>query len=232
MEVLTILPNILKLFLQIFLIQSQIRPQRIITEGMAYYMTFLWYVIHSIHICASVRPGPGYVKMCRPGITTNQAKDQAIMSNMTYYPGVLVSAHFRHITRISNKSNLPYFSYGSGEAETWSGRPIVVMTTVAYATIFDPMLRVAWGWAGWQAAKNLSGFQKSARCGCVLPVVRYYAQDWVCRQLASDQYNSILRKNLRILATCVKSAIFCIICAMRGQSWASHPIPSPKICPI
>lgn len=78
--------------------------------------------------------------------------------------------------------------------------------------------RVAWGWAGWLAAKNLSGFQKSARCGRVLPVVRYYAQDWLSRQLASDQYNSILRKNLRILETCVKSATFCIISVMRGRS--------------
>lgn len=131
---------------------------------------------------------------------------------------VLVSAHFRHITSISNKSNLPYFSYGSGEAWTWSSRPIVAPTTVAYATIFEVMPRVGQDQAGWQAAKNLSGFQKSARCGRVLPVARYHAQDWVCRQLASNQYNSILRKNLRILATCVKSATFCIISAMRGQA--------------
>lgn len=161
---------------------------------------------------------PGSVKLWRPGIITIQAKDQAIMSNMTYYMDALVYTHFRHITRISNKSNLPYYGHGSGKAETWSGRPIVVMTTVAYATIFDSMQRVAWGWAGWQAAKNLSGFQKSVRCGRVLPVAGYHAQDWVCRQLPADRYNSILRKNLRILATCVKSATFCIISVMRGQA--------------
>lgn len=160
----------------------------------------------------------GFVKMCRPGITTIQAKDQAIMSNMTYYRGLLVPAYFRHITRISNKSNLPYFTAGISKAETSSGRPIVVITTVAYATIFDPMPRVGQDQAGWQPAKNLSGFQKSARCGCVLPVAGYHAQDWVCRQLPADQYNSILRKNLRILATCVKSATFCIISVMRGQA--------------
>lgn len=41
MDVLTILPNIFKLFLQIFLRWSQIRPQGIRNESMAYYMTFL-----------------------------------------------------------------------------------------------------------------------------------------------------------------------------------------------
>lgn len=161
---------------------------------------------------------PGSVKSWRPGVDTIQPNDQAIMSNMTYYPGVLVSAHFRHISRISNKSNLPYFTAGLGEAATSSGRPIVAQTTVAYATIFEAMPRTGRDQAGWQAAKNLSGFQKSARCGRVLPVAGYHAQDWVCRQLASEQYNSILRKNLRILATCVKSATFCIISAMQGQS--------------
>lgn len=91
---------------------------------------------------------------------------------------------------------------------------------VAYATIDQDqaMPRVGQDQAGWQAAKNLSGFQKSARCGRVLLVAGYHAQDWVCRLFASDQYNSILRKNLRILATCVKSATFCIISAMRGQA--------------
>lgn len=172
-------------------------------------MQFLCYVIHLIHICASGRPGYWFRKMCRPGITTNQAKDQAIMSNMTYYPGVLVCAYFRHITRISNKSNLPYFTAVVGEAETWSGRPIVVMTTVAYATIFDPMPRVAWGWAGWQAAKNLSGFQKSARCGC--DWARVYAQGGVSRHAGISQLFclAINSSNFSNSSICVKYATFC-----------------------
>jgi len=146
------------------------------------------------------------------------AQDQAIMSNMTYYQALPVSAYMQHITGISNKSNLPYSGTGSGQPGGWFGRSIVAQTTVAYATIFEAMRRVGRGWAGWQAAKNLSGFQKSARHRCVLPVAGCNAQDWVSCQPLGDQYNSILRKNLRILATCVKSATFCIISAMRGRS--------------
>lgn len=77
--------------------------------------------------------------------------------------------------------------------------------------------RVGQDQAGWQAAKNLSGFQKSARCGCALPVAGYHAQDWVSRQMPTNQCNSILRKNLRILATCVKSATFCIMFGNTSQ---------------
>ena len=218
MDVLTILPNILKLFLQIFLIQSQIRPQSIEDEGSADYVTFLWYVIRISYIYMPAGLVPGSVKSWRPGIDMIQSKDQAIMSNMPYYQALPVSAYMQHITGISNKSNLPYSGTGSGQPGGWFGRSIVAQTTVAYATIFEAMRRVGQDQAGWQAAKNLSGFQKSARCGRALPVAGYHAQDWVCRQMPIDQCNSILRKNLRILTTCVKSATFCIISAMRGQS--------------
>ena len=134
------------------------------------------------------------------------------MSNFRHID--IFSPTLQHQARINFVAYLPYFGTGSNLVAS----TMIAPTIVAYATIFDAMPRVAWGWAGWQAAKNLSGFQKSARCGCALPVAGYHAQDWLCSQLPTDQYNSILRKNLRILATCVKSATFCIISVMRGQS--------------
>lgn len=160
----------------------------------------------------------GSVKLWRPGVDMIHLKDQAIMSNMTYYQGLPVSAILRHITGISNKSNLPYSRTGSGQPGGWFGWSIVAQTTVAYATIFEAMRRVGRGRAGWQAAKNLSGFQKSARCGRVLPVAGYHAQDGVSRQALLNQFIQRNSSNFSISSICVKSATFCIISAMRGQA--------------
>lgn len=181
-------------------------------------------MIHSIHICASGRPGPGYVKMCRPGITTNQPKDQAIMSNMTYYKDALVSAYLRHITRISNKSNLPYLILPNRRPSM--PKILVASTMVVYATIQGPVLlnrfstampSLAQGLAGWLAAKNLSGFQKSAHRVCAYGRVCNHRQP--CWSTGSDQirYQYEWRKNLPSWFVCVKSAIFCTRQAMTNR---------------
>lgn len=124
-------------------------------------------------------------------------------------------AECRNMSNMTYNLRLCHFCHTSSKIVAST---TVAPTIVAYATIFEARRKIGPGQAGWLVAKNLSGFQKSAQCGCAIPMAGYHAQDGVSRQLPADHYNSILRKNLRILATCVKYATFCIISAMRGQA--------------
>lgn len=163
--------------------------QRIRSVYMAQGLVFLYIMILSKHI---------YVKTLKRSILRDYA----------------------HIAHFRNMSNLPYLMPSldrSNISSTLVATTTVAQTIVAYATIFEARRRTGPGQAGWLVAKNLSGFQKSARCGRVLPVAGYHAQGGVSRQALLDQFTQRNSSNFSISSICVKSATFCIISAMRGR---------------
>lgn len=146
------------------------------------------------------------------------------MSYLTYKPDPLVSAALRHITMICNKSNLPYLILPNRRPSM--PRILVASTMVVYATIINRLLlnrfstampSLAQGLAGWLAAKNLSGFQKSAHRVCAYGRVCNHRQP--CWSTGSDQisYKYDCRKNLPSWFVCVKSAMFCTRQAMTNR---------------
>ena len=143
--------------------------------------------------------------LIRPGNHVDSLRSFYIMSNLPccgYLPNCAALCHICHSSGTDPEIVVYATIHHAMVAQT-----IVASTTICHAEDASTQDQA-------RPAKNLSGFQKSARC--VRPVAGAYAQGGMVRHGSATwlQYNSTLRKNLPSFIFCVKSATFCLIQAM------------------